>query len=37
MVEKGEHDGPGTHAVTFIWNGHEVSDNFSFIFNVLFF
>ncbi|KAK4603672.1 hypothetical protein RGQ29_012260 [Quercus rubra] len=26
MVEKGEHDGPGTHAVTFIWNGHEGED-----------
>ncbi|XP_050271235.1 phosphoglucan phosphatase LSF1, chloroplastic isoform X1 [Quercus robur] len=26
MVEKGEHDGPGTHAVTFIWNGQEGED-----------
>ncbi|XP_030484234.2 phosphoglucan phosphatase LSF1, chloroplastic isoform X1 [Cannabis sativa] len=23
MVEKGRHDGPATHAVTFVWNGHE--------------
>lgn len=27
MVEKGGHDGPATHAVTFVWNGHEVIDN----------
>jgi hypothetical protein len=24
MAERGEHDGPPTHAVTFVWNGHEV-------------
>lgn len=24
MVETGAHDGPATHAVTFVWNGHEV-------------
>ncbi|WRX21713.1 Dual specificity phosphatase [Theobroma cacao] len=24
MVEGGRHDGPATHAVTFVWNGHEV-------------
>ncbi|KAH6781322.1 hypothetical protein C2S51_006615, partial [Perilla frutescens var. frutescens] len=23
MVENGTHDGPATHAVTFVWNGHE--------------
>ncbi|KAH6791063.1 hypothetical protein C2S51_006069 [Perilla frutescens var. frutescens] len=23
MVENGTHDGPSTHAVTFVWNGHE--------------
>lgn len=23
MVERGKHDGPPTHAVTFVWNGHE--------------
>ncbi|KAJ9683428.1 hypothetical protein PVL29_019140 [Vitis rotundifolia] len=23
MVEKGRHDGPATHAVTFVWNGQE--------------
>jgi hypothetical protein len=28
------HDGPATHAVTFVWNGQEVSNNFSFIFTV---
>lgn len=26
MVENGAHDGPATHAVTFIWNGHEGED-----------
>ncbi|KAJ4824500.1 Phosphoglucan phosphatase lsf1, chloroplastic [Turnera subulata] len=26
MVEKGRHDGPATHAVTFVWNGHEGED-----------
>ncbi|XP_021887042.1 phosphoglucan phosphatase LSF1, chloroplastic isoform X2 [Carica papaya] len=26
MVENGKHDGPATHAVTFIWNGHEGED-----------
>ncbi|CAJ2669780.1 unnamed protein product [Trifolium pratense] len=26
MVERGEHDGPPTHAVTFVWNGHEGED-----------
>lgn len=34
MVENGRHDGPATHAVTFVWNGHEVNWNniiFSFI------
>ena len=25
MVEKGIHDGPPTHAITFIWNGQEVT------------
>lgn len=24
MVEDGKHDGPPTHAVTFVWIGHEV-------------
>lgn len=28
MVENGRHDGPATHAVTFVWNGQEVIDNF---------
>ncbi|PIN09075.1 hypothetical protein CDL12_18345 [Handroanthus impetiginosus] len=26
MVESGRHDGPPTHAVTFVWNGHEGED-----------
>ncbi|KAL0377425.1 UNVERIFIED_CONTAM: Phosphoglucan phosphatase LSF1, chloroplastic [Sesamum radiatum] len=26
MVESGRHDGPSTHAVTFVWNGHEGED-----------
>nr|XP_025658955.1 phosphoglucan phosphatase LSF1, chloroplastic isoform X3 [Arachis hypogaea] len=26
MVERGKHDGPPTHAVTFVWNGHEEDD-----------
>ncbi|KAG2714534.1 hypothetical protein I3760_03G031900 [Carya illinoinensis] len=26
MVEKGSHDGPATHAVTFVWNGQEGED-----------
>lgn len=26
MVEKGRHDGPPTHAVTFVWNGQEGED-----------
>ncbi|MCD7473596.1 Phosphoglucan phosphatase lsf1, chloroplastic [Datura stramonium] len=26
MVETGSHDGPATHAVTFVWNGHEGED-----------
>ncbi|KAI5430702.1 Phosphoglucan phosphatase lsf1, partial [Lathyrus oleraceus] len=26
MVERGEHNGPPTHAVTFVWNGHEGED-----------
>ncbi|KAK4417771.1 Phosphoglucan phosphatase LSF1, chloroplastic [Sesamum alatum] len=26
MVESGTHDGPSTHAVTFVWNGHEGED-----------
>ncbi|XP_073296105.1 phosphoglucan phosphatase LSF1, chloroplastic [Primulina huaijiensis] len=26
MVESGIHDGPSTHAVTFVWNGHEGED-----------
>ncbi|KAL5539609.1 hypothetical protein UlMin_043756 [Ulmus minor] len=26
MVEKGGHDGPATHAVTFVWNGQEGED-----------
>ncbi|KAL8153883.1 hypothetical protein V2J09_011643 [Rumex salicifolius] len=26
MVEKGSRDGPSTHAVTFVWNGHEGED-----------
>lgn len=30
MVENGKHDGPATHAVTFVWNGQEVSDNFQY-------
>ncbi|XP_027151102.1 phosphoglucan phosphatase LSF1, chloroplastic [Coffea eugenioides] len=25
-VESGRHDGPATHAVTFVWNGHEGED-----------
>lgn len=28
MVEKGKHDGPATHAVTFVWNGHEGEEVF---------
>lgn len=27
VVETGGHDGPATHAVTFVWNGHEVIDD----------
>ncbi|XAR51867.1 hypothetical protein NMG60_11006636 [Bertholletia excelsa] len=26
MVEDGRHEGPATHAVTFVWNGHEGED-----------
>ncbi|XP_051118413.1 phosphoglucan phosphatase LSF1, chloroplastic isoform X2 [Andrographis paniculata] len=26
MVESGRHEGPPTHAVTFVWNGHEGED-----------
>lgn len=26
MVENGKHDGPATHAVTFVWIGHEGED-----------
>lgn len=26
MVENGRHDGPATHTVTFVWNGHEGED-----------
>ncbi|KAM5581657.1 hypothetical protein ABKV19_010748 [Rosa sericea] len=26
MVEKGKHDGPATHAVTFVWNGQQGED-----------
>ncbi|KAK4760314.1 hypothetical protein SAY87_005207 [Trapa incisa] len=26
MVERSRHDGPATHAVTFVWNGHEGED-----------
>lgn len=26
MVENGKHDGPATHAVTFVWNGQEGED-----------
>ncbi|KAJ4729224.1 phosphoglucan phosphatase LSF1, chloroplastic-like [Melia azedarach] len=26
MVENGRHDGPATHAVTFVWNGQEGED-----------
>ncbi|GAA0138705.1 phosphatase [Lithospermum erythrorhizon] len=26
MVVSGKHDGPTTHAVTFVWNGHEGED-----------
>ncbi|XP_052196889.1 phosphoglucan phosphatase LSF1, chloroplastic isoform X2 [Diospyros lotus] len=26
MVEKGQHEGPTTHAVTFVWNGQEGED-----------
>lgn len=25
MLEGGRHDGPATHAVTFVWNGQEVT------------
>lgn len=25
MVDDGKHDEPPTHAVTFVWNGHEVT------------
>lgn len=28
MVDNGKHDGPPTHAVTFVWNGQEVIDIF---------
>lgn len=24
MVDNDKHDGPATHAVTFVWNGQEV-------------
>lgn len=27
MVETGDNDGPATHAVIFVWNGHEVTNN----------
>lgn len=27
MVESGNNDGPATHAVIFLWNGHEVTTN----------
>lgn len=27
MVESGNNDGPATHAVIFLWNGHEVTNN----------
>lgn len=30
MVENGRHDGPPTHAVTFVWLGQEVINNFWF-------
>lgn len=29
MVEKSKHDGPATHAVTFVWIGHEVIKDFA--------
>lgn len=29
MVENGKHDGPATHSVTFVWNGHEVLNDIS--------
>lgn len=35
MVENGKHDGPATHAVTFVWNGQEVIDNFNFNSSIL--
>lgn len=25
MAEQGKHEGPPTHAVTFVWNGQEVN------------
>lgn len=38
MVENGKHDGPATHAVTFVWIGHEVMNGFRpFSFTVLLF
>lgn len=40
MAENGRHDGPPTHAVVFVWNGHEVRNQsyflcfiFSFVWN----
>ncbi|KAM0064339.1 putative protein-tyrosine phosphatase, phosphatase LSF1 [Helianthus debilis subsp. tardiflorus] len=30
MVENGKHDGPATHSGTFVWNGHEVLNDFPF-------
>ncbi|MBA0822510.1 hypothetical protein Goarm_019307 [Gossypium armourianum] len=27
MVESGRHDGPATHALTFVWNGHNEGED----------
>lgn len=28
MVESDRHEGPATHALTFVWTGQEVTDDF---------
>lgn len=33
MVESGRHDGPATHAVTFVWNGPEVNQLSAYLFH----
>ncbi|XP_031382947.1 phosphoglucan phosphatase LSF1, chloroplastic isoform X2 [Punica granatum] len=36
MVERSKHDGPATHAVTFVWNGHESRNSILVIRHYLF-